>query len=175
MDEKILVLSTKLGFKSDVPDTMLGEWTNDYFDIVGHEAIVGGIDWFDRTRFEASLTALQSFGKRIKNKVKGDILVFVKGGDDSVRTGKYKVSASKITFEECELNISIRREIKQKANPLSENEKIELFRTYWNEKHKEPSKNEVFHNFRIGTFYATAMKNKEVADVLHQITNEGEQ
>ena len=174
MGERVLILSTKLNFKSDVPEALLNEWTNDFFNIDGHEAIINNVDWFDKTRFEASVAALQTFGKRIKNKVKGDVLVFVKGDDDSVRTGKYKLTTSKITFEECELNISIRRELKQKPKSLSEEEKIELFRTYWNEKHKEPTKNEVYRNFRIGAFYANAMKNKDIAEMLHQITNEAE-
>ncbi len=170
MSDRILILSSKVNFKSDVPAQLLTDWNNDYFAITGNEAEVSTVDWIEKTHFEESMSAVRTFGKRIKNRVKGEILVFLRSETEEVRTGKYKISSSKITFEECDLNISVRKSNKEKGKSLTEEEKIELFREYWNEKHKEPAKNEVFKNFRIGTFYATAMKNNAIAETLRQIT-----
>lgn len=171
-NDKVLVLSTKLAFKNSVPDTLLSEWSSDYFEITEADVQVTSVDWFDKDDFEDAINKLQAFGKRIKNKVKGDILVFVKSEDESVRTGKYKLSTSKNSFEECDLAISVKREVKAKPKQLTENEKIDLFRDYWNEKNKEPSKGEVYKGFRIGTFYASAMKNENVIELLRQIMSE---
>lgn len=175
MDSKVLVLSTKLTLESSVPQQYLSEFSSMYFDITENEVVVPSIDWFGKDSFEEELDNVKAFAKQVKNKLKGEVLVYVKEGEDTLYQGRYKVSPKEIEFEQCELNVSVKKQKAEKAKTLTDSEKLDLFREYWEEKQKVPGKSEVYKGFRIGTFFNSMMKNQNTIEVLNQIMAENDE
>lgn len=173
MDSKVLVLKSKITLASSLSQQILSEFNNDYFAIEENNVFVPEIDWFSKESFEEELDNLRVFAKRLKNKIKGDVLVYVKE-QDNIYQGRYKVSQTKIDFEQCELNVNVKKEKAEKTKPLTESEKLDLFREYWDKKQEAPGKSEVYKGFRIGAFYTTMMKNQNTIEVMNQIMNESE-
>ena len=166
---KVLVLACKIRFRNTINEEAISSFANDYFELNENEVSISTIDWFDRDNFEEQVDNLITFSREIKNKIKGDVLVYVKSADDSVMTGKYHITAKEWSFSKCDLNISVRSERKEKPKQLTEEEKIALFREYWENKHEAPTKNEIYKGFRIGAFYTAAMKNEELISSLKDI------
>ena len=166
---KILVLACKVGFRSTVNERNIESFNNDYFELTDNGVNISNIDWFDEENFQNEIDNLIAFSREIKNKIKGVILVYVKGPNDNVETGKYHVSSKEWSYSPCEINISIKQKDKEKPKPLTENEKIALFREYWDAKHAAPKKNEIYKGFRIGSFYTAAMKNEDLITALRDI------
>lgn len=168
-ESKVLVLACKIKFKSTINEQSITSFTNDYFELSDNDVSVNGIDWFDKDNFEENLENLISFAHDIKNKLKGDVLVYVKTSDDAVNTGKYHITSKGWKYSTCEINISVKAAAKDKPKALTEEEKIALFREYWENKHSAPAKNEIYKGFRIGAFYTTAMKNEDLITLLKDI------
>lgn len=168
-ETKVLVLACKIAFKSTINESNIESFANDYFEITDNGVNVSGIDWYDKDNFEEELENLITFSREIKNKIKGDVLVYVKSGDDSVQTGRYKLTSKEWSYSTCDINISVRQKDKAKPKALSETEKIQLFREYWENKHTAPKKNEIYKGFHIGQFYTTAMKNQDLIAALRDI------
>lgn len=172
MNSKVFVLTTKLTLDSTISQQHLSEFNNMYFAIDENSISVSNVDWFNKDSFEEELDNLITFIKQIKNKIKGEILVYVKDGDDVFYQGRYKVSTKAIDFEQCELNINVKKAKGEKPKTLTEAEKLDLFREYWEEKQKVPGKSEVYKGFRLGTFFVNMMRNQNTIEVLNQIMNE---
>ena len=168
-DSKVLVLACKIMFKSTINESSIGSFANDYFELSDNGVSVNGIDWFDKENFEAEMYNLIAFSKEIKNKLKGDILVYVKNSDDSVQTGRYKINSKEWSYSTCDINISVKQKDKAKPKVLSEAEKIALFKEYWDTKHSAPKKSEIYKGFHIGQFYTSAMKNEDLIAALKDI------
>jgi len=168
---RVFILTTKLNFDSQFSEADIEEFSASYFDLVDAELTVPIADWIDKDAFDEEFDNIRAWAKDKKNKLKGCVFAFVSEGDETY-TIKYKVSTTKITCDRCEINITERRPQKEKAKALTEDEKIEMFRKYWDEKNKLPSKSEVYKGFRIGTFYHTVLKNSGIAEQLNKITNE---
>ena len=47
-----------------------------------------------------------------------------------------------------------------------------LFKEYYEENHKLPDKKEVYKEFKVGQFYESAMKNKDMVTQIDEIINE---
>ena len=170
MNDRVLVLSTKLTLDTSLSNEMIEEFSSLFFDINESEVTVPCCDWIDKASFEEDFDNLRVFARQIKNKLKGDVLVYVRNAEtDTVTQGRYKCMAKEITFEECELNISIKKGLKEKPKALTEEEKIALFREYWELKHQIPGKSETYKGFRIGTFFNTMMKNQNMIEILNNI------
>ena len=168
-DTKVLVLACKIGFKSTINESSITSFVNDYFELSDNGVNINSVDWFDKDNFEAELDSLITFSKEIKNKIKGDVLVYVKHSDDSVQTGRYKLSSKEWTYSNCDISISVKQKDKQKPKVLSENEKIALFKEYWDNRHSAPKKSEIYKGFHIGQFYTSAMKNEDLIAALKDI------
>lgn len=173
MDSKVLVLASKLTLESSISQQHLSEYSNMYFDIVENEITVPNVDWFNKTTFDEELDNLRIFVKQIKNKIKGEILVYVKENEERVYQGRYKVTPKEIYFEQCELNINVKKEKGEKPKTLTDAEKLDLFREYWEEKQTTPGKSEVYKGFRIGAFFVNMMKNQNTIEILNQIMDDG--
>ena len=167
--EKVLVLSCKVNFNSTVNEQALSNYNNNYFEVLENEVNIANIDWFDKGSFEEEIGSLIAFSGEIKNKIKGDVLVYTKYSDDRVETGKYHITTKGLKYSPCDVSISVRKEKKEKPKQLTEEEKIALFREYWEKKHSAPGKSEIYKGFRIGSFYATAMKNEDLIAALKGI------
>ena len=168
-DSKILVLACKIAFKSTINEQSIEHFTNDYFEITDNGINVSVVDWFDKSNFEDEIDNLIAFSREIKNKIKGDVLVYIKSSDDSVNTGRYKITNKEWSYSNCDINISVRQKDKAKPKALTENEKLALFREYWEAKHAAPKKNEIYKGFHIGSFYTSAMKNEDLIATLKDI------
>ena len=168
-DSKVLVLACKILFKSTVNESNISSFVNDYFELNENGVSVNSVDWFDRENFENEIDNLIAFSKEIKNKIKGDVLVYVKNEDDSVVTGRYKISTKEWKYSNCDVNITVKQKQKEKPKILTENEKIALFKEYWDNKHAAPKKSEIYKGFHIGQFYTSAMKNEDLIAALKDI------
>lgn len=166
---KVLVLACKVSFRSTINEESISSFTNDYFELNDNMVNISMIDWFDQGNFEEQIDNLITFSREIKNKIKGDVLVYVKGSDDSVMSGKYHITSKEWGFIRCDINISVRQDKKEKPKQLTEEEKVALFREYWDVKHTAPAKNEIYKGFRIGAFYTSAMKNEDLIAALRDI------
>lgn len=169
--KQIMVLDSKLVFKNSFTDTQIQEYSNTHFSVTEDAPRIGCYEWFEKERFDEAARELIAFAKRWKNKIGGDMIVVCRADDseDAARvSGRYRLKKD-IEFEECDINVSLR---KTRAQPkvLTEDEKVMLCREYADEKHKLPSKNEVYKGFRIGAFYHTLSKNstlfQQVAEVM---------
>ena len=168
-EPRILVLSCKVSFRSTINEESISSFANDYFELDDNTVNISSVDWFDQGNFEEQIDNLITFAREIKNKIKGDVLVYVKGADDSVTTGKYHITSKEWGFSRCDINITVRQGKKEKPKQLTEEEKVALFREYWEAKHTAPAKNEIYKGFRIGSFYTSAMKNEDLIAALKDI------
>lgn len=171
MESKVLVLSSKLSLNSSLAQQNISEFNSMYFDIDDDKITVPNIDWFDKNSFEEELDNLRVFIRQIKNKIKGELLVYVKDGDNTYQ-GRYKLMTNQVIFEQCELNVLVKKQKSEKAKTLTESEKLELFREYWEKKQTVPGKSEVYNGFRIGAFFNTMMKNQNTIELINQIMND---
>lgn len=130
-------------------------------------------EWMDCVRFERELENIVSYLKGIKNKIKCDIIAVTKDevGDSNVfeyGNRHYKV-AGKISKEECKIDVKVSKQKGEHHATLTLDDKIRLFREYWEEKHKLPEIKDVYKEFKIGLFYATCIKNKSANDLIEEI------
>ena len=88
---------------------------------------------------------------------------------------RYKFTKRKITNEICDINIIVKSKNKnEKGKTLTLEEKIELFKRYWEEKHELPPEKEIYNGFNIGRFYAMCLKNENVMTMVHDIISNGD-
>ena len=166
---KILVLACRIKFKNTVDETKIGSFSNDYFEISENEINASIIDWVEQGRFEEQVENLIAFSREIKNKISGDVLVYVRSPNDAINTGKYHITTKEWGFTKCDINISVRKPAKDKPKQLTDPEKLALFREYWQAKHSAPAKNEIYKGFKVGLFYTSAMKNEDLITALKDI------
>ena len=83
---RVLVLACKIKFRNTINEEAISSFSNDYFELNENEVSVSIVDWFDRDNFEEQVDNLITFSREIKNKIKGDVLVYVKSADESVMT-----------------------------------------------------------------------------------------
>lgn len=168
----IFVVSTKLNLNTSPTEDQLRTFNSDYCVIEDNGTVsIPGYVWINRNSFEDDLDHLLESIRRFKLHIRGEILVYVRE-DGNVTTGRYKVTNRHHPFESVALNISVRKAMGEKAKTLSEQEKLELFRSYWNEKSQPPGRNEVYKGFQIGRYYATMIRNGESFRLIEEIMNE---
>ena len=166
MSAQVMPISIKLTLKNSFTPEQLQTFSNLYFDSTDNNIVISLFEWYDKDTFERELTNLLSYVKTNKNKCSGEILVNIRE-NETITQGQYKVR-SKFEFSPCDLVISLRKP-KQQTKGLSEEEKIKIFKKYWDAKHSVPAKNEVYEGFRIGQFYSSLLKNDAAFKVLNEI------
>jgi len=129
------------------------------FIIQGNRAIIEKYKLIPEKTLLAELKILARIVKRQQTKIRGE-LYCVKDGV----TGKYKG----LDFEECEISVSTKRKSEPKKR-LTEDDKVRLFQEYWGKKHKEPTKSEIYNEFRIGAWYGGIGKNKMLHEEIVEI------
>lgn len=172
MSDSIMVMSSKLTLNNSLTPGQISKFSNLYFSIGENTVEVPLFEWLDEVRFVEELDHLKFYVMNLKNKIKGEMYVTKKDRDGNISQGKFKIS-NNISYESCELCIMPRKNKEEKSKPLTEEEKIELFREYWNTKGKLPAKSEVYKGFRIGQFYAMLVKNGATLELLSDILDEG--
>lgn len=169
MSRDVMVLKANLSFTSSIPQQYVEEFSNCYFGICDDGNVtVPLMSWFERRGFEEELDELLHFAKQIKNKVKGEIIVCSREGDN-MQEGRYKITRGQHEYEPCEININVRKAKVMTSKPLTEEEKLNLFREFWKLKHAVPKSSEVYKGFRIGSFFTSMMKNQNAISIMNDI------
>ena len=164
-----MVLQAKLPLKSTVDPDSLSQFSNTFFELTDNQALVPCFEWLDKNAFESELDSMMKWLKKRKNKITGELLVATKE-DDNIMQGRYNVR-SKLSFENCEIAMTIKKSRPQ-TKALTDSEKLSLFKEYWEQKKEIPKPSEVFKGFRIGSFYATLIKNESWMEQLQSIMKE---
>lgn len=171
MQTHLFPLAVSLAFRSSLPEQAVTDLNAIHFFVVTPERISLFVqDWIDKRTFEEELETIMSISKKYKCKMRGYIMCRIREGDVYGDIA-YKIS-SKIKLKRCEFSISIKREKSEAAKVLTEEEKLAVFREYWNRKHTIPQKSEVYKDFKIGLYYSTADKSSLTMEALRGIMTE---
>jgi len=168
-ENKVLILACHIKFRSTVDESKISNFSNDYFELSENEINASVVDWVEQERFEEQIDNLIAFSREIRNKITGDVLVYVRSSTDAINTGKYHITSKEWGYTKCDINISVKKPASDKPKQLTEAEKIAKFREYWEAKHEAPAKNEIYKGFKVGQFYTTAMKNQDLITALRDI------
>lgn len=133
-------------------------------------------EWIDSQRFDNELDKLIKYMRTIKNKIKCELVVVKKdeigdSGEYVMKHGKYRIN-NKVKFEDCDINIVVKKDGVKSGNKITLEDKIKIFHEYWDEKHKLPDANEIYKDFKIGLFYANCVKNKTTLNMIESIMKE---
>lgn len=168
MRTQVFPLAVQLDFKSSLPEPVLEELdTIRLFSVSPEHVSMLVQEWIDKTTFEEELEAIMSTLKRRKLKGHGQIMCRIREGEtygDIV----YKVG-SKIAIKRCEFSIVVKREKTEAPVALTDEEKLALFRDFWQNKHAIPQKSEVYKDFKIGMYYSTADKSSNTMEAIRGI------
>ena len=151
--------------------------SNNYFKtaIETTDVLFESCDWIQTDKFMDELENFRVALKTHKIIMKGNVYALVRHMDEGVmlvENAVIKTSACKCTFTTCSFNISIKAEKKEGAKKLTEAEKLELFKEYYTESKELPQSNTVYKEFKIGQFYAGAIKNKTLVTQIEDIVKE---
>ena len=171
MSNKIMIVSAKLTLNNSLTPDQISKFSNLYWSVSSESVEIPMFEWLDEGRFMSETDGMRNYIKNLKNKVKGELFVTRKDKDDNIGQGKIKIGSG-VTFEPCEFTIMLKKNKDDKPKPLTEEEKILLFREYWETKGVLPAKTEVYKGFKIGQFYAMLVKNGTTLDMLSDILEE---
>ena len=145
------------------------EFTDD-----GASVVIQNGDWTSIHNVLFSVESIRSVCRKNKVQLKGNVYMIVRYPKDPVlKNAVIKVNSRYPVFSECKIKVTAVAEKKQdSAKKLTDEEKMELFREFYEEHQKIPEKNEVYKDFKVGQFYNVAMKNKELVDQIKEITED---
>lgn len=128
-------------------------------------------DWEPCSRIIDAVEAIRSICKRDKVAIKGNVYMIQRDSNVAeITTGVIKINSRHPVFTECQYKITVLAEKKEAdAKKLTNDEKMELFRQYYEEHRKLPEKKEVYKEFKVGQFYDAAMKNKNMVSQIDEI------
>lgn len=170
MFDSVLVIQSKLNLNNSLSVDQVKNYSNLYFVISENEVTLPTYEWIDARRLEDEMTRLLNYLKSIHNKLRGDIFVSTRDKDGNISQWRYKFSGNKFGKESCEFVLQLKHANDgDKRKALSDDEKVQLFREYWDAKHVVPMKSETYKGFRIGAYYSTISKNDAMMDVLTTI------
>lgn len=171
MQTQVFPLAVTIEFKSSISDDVLNELSMiRYFGIAPERISLFVQEWIDKTMFEEELETILNITKKHKFKAHGQVMCRIREGDlysDIV----YKVG-SKIKIKRCELAVCIKREKTDPPKMLTDEEKLAVFREYWQKKHAIPQKSEVYKDFKIGMYYTTADKSSLTMEAIRSIMSD---
>lgn len=129
-------------------------------------------EWLSYSVVDGSFTELYHYLKPSKIRIKGDLIVACKNGSGDLITGRIKIGKTNV-FEESPINMSLRKAKNDtgEKKTYTDDEKLQLFREYWDEKHDVPPASEVYKEFAIGRFYATIQKSTHLQEAVISIQN----
>ena len=133
-------------------------------------------DWVRVSEILAAVEAIRSVCKREKVKIKGCIyLMYRESPNTELTSGCIKVNSRHPVFTNSDIKItSVAEKKEDQPKKFTEEEKMQLFKEYYENNHKLPDKKEVYKEFKIGQFYESAMKNKNMVSQIDEIINENE-
>lgn len=156
--------------RSDQLDSFNEEYGDSSFELSEDGLYMPMYEWFQQQFFEADLDELYEFCRSEHVKLKGNIYMIkreVKDGD--YQQVHVKLGSKVYEMIDCTFSINVRKGGANKRKVLSNDDKLALFKEYWESKQRIPNSNEVYKDFRIGSFYATCKKNSDMMDSLNSI------
>lgn len=174
MCASVMVIGYDVKFKDSISPELVDIYVDDSaFKVTTDEVIIPKYVWFNQEFFDADLDELYAFCRDENVKVKGDIYVVRRESETSDPMQQHiKLKSTSYDINECTFNITVKSANKTKRKPLTEEEKIALYKEYWDAKRKPPPPKEVYKEFRIGTFYASCKKNGDLLQIIEDIQND---
>lgn len=176
MCASVMVIHHDIKFKDTLTTEQVEIYAESSFTITEDRVIIPQYVWFKEEFFTADLDELYAFCTDEKVKVKGNIFIVRKQSDDDEfepTQQHIKIGVKGYEIEDCSFNVTLRHSNNgEKKKALTEEEKIALFKEYWEKKRKIPPPKEVYKDFRIGTFYNTCKKNGDLLNVMNTIQHE---
>ena len=133
-------------------------------------------DWTPVSEILTEIESIRSICKREKVKIKGCVYVMYRENSNAIMSsGCIKVNSRHPVYTDCSIKITTVSEKKEEsAKKFTDEEKMQLFKEYYDNNHKLPDKKEVYKEFKVGLFYESAMKNKNMVSQIDEIINEKE-
>jgi hypothetical protein len=174
---KVIILQVRLRLLESGDDEFYADFNSqtDLFEIT--DSSISCKCLFETKEFLSFINkveALQKYLKGKQNRMLGDIFVIHIDGEVK-ETGKIKLYSQRtLTFEACELKISLKskKQEKEEKEILSEEDKVSLFTKFVKEKKREPEKRDIIDGFRIGAYYQRLKINGEHFKTIENIMNE---
>lgn len=170
-----MVIASDIKFTSTLNPEQLENYIEDTtFDVSVDGVEIPKFEWFKQDFFESELDELYEFCRDVKAKVKGNIFLVRKDGDDGEPIQHHvKLGSKEYDFNECSFSISVRKS-GEKRKTLTQDEKVALFKEYWDKKHQIPPPKEVYKDFKLGMFYNQCKKNGDLLQLMENIQNDKE-
>lgn len=167
----VMIIASDIKFKNSLSDEEIESYSGSIFTVTEDGVDASLYTWVKEEFFDGELDELYQFAKENSNKLKGHVFIVRKAEDrEDCETIQYdiKLGAKDYESDECKFNITVRKQ-REKKKVLTQDEKLALFKEYWELKRKEPPAKEVYKDFRIGAFYNTCKKNADLLAVLTDI------
>ena len=133
-------------------------------------------DWTVMSTILRAVESIRTICKRDKITIKGNVFCLVRESPNAqIRSGVIKINTRHPVFTECQYKVTVLAEKKENdGKKLTNDEKMQLFREYYEEHHKIPEKKEMYKDFKVGQFYEAAMKNKDMVTQIDEIMEKGQ-
>lgn len=170
MCASLLVIDYDVKFGSTITGDQIDSFGEQSFSLTESGLYIQRYVWFQQQFFEQDLNELYQLCKEDKIKVKGNIFVAHREHDDDEPTQMcIKLDNKGYEMISCTFLITMRKGNGSKKKPFTTDEKLSLFKEYWEVKHEPPAPTEVYKEFKIGTFYNNCLKHSELMQALNNI------
>lgn len=172
MSEQIMVIASNIRFSDTLTSEQVDNFPNISFGVEEDGLYPLMYEWYRRNQFDVDLDEMYEYCKRDKIKPKGSLFAVIRESEDNdVQQVCVKLDAKGYEYIEGTFCITMKKEGTKKKT-LKLEEKLELFREFWNRNRRIPNPSEIYKDFKIGSFYKTCIKNAEAMESLNEITND---
>ena len=165
----IQILNCDLKLKKTVNDSSLLDSLS-FLKVLPDKNTVQSIlfEYISKDKFEGEVIKFMSKIKKKGSNIQGKI-VFVEKNDDDYRTGIYNIAGDGIEENYQKIKI-LPTKIKQDEpkKRMKQEEKIALFKEFYDKYNRVPEKNETYKDFNIGKFVTTAMNQKVILEIIEE-------
>lgn len=172
MSEQIMVIAGSITFAETLASDQVEGFPNIGFTCDDNGVYPVMYEWYQREGFDRDLDEMYEYVRDEKLKPKGTIFAVKRESeDDDPQQICIKLDRKGYEYIDCNFNVSMRSD-KPKKKALKLEDKLKLFKEYWQKHHKVPNPGEVYKDFKVGAFYKTCLKNSEVMEQVNEITGE---
>lgn len=173
MCASVMVISADIKFRDTLEEDQVASFENEILSVTEDEVFVPLYQWYNADFFMNDIEAFYDNCKELKAKPKGNIFMVKRETDaDDAETTQVCIKLGVKSYEtddECTFKVMVKKNETKKRKTFTEEEKIQLFKEYWELKKEVPKPKDVYKDFRIGTFYNTCKKNTELMAALKEI------
>lgn len=170
MCASLLVVAYDVTFGSTLTADQIDSFGDQSFSLTDSGLCIPCYVWFQHQFFEQDLDELYHLCHEDHIKVKGNIFVAHREHDEDEPTQMcIRLDNKGYELIPCTFMITMKKSGGSKKKALTTEEKVGLFKEYWEIKRQPPTPTEVYKEFRIGSFYSTCLKNSEMMQTLNSI------